>query len=280
MELITGSTGDGKTMQLMLRAFTHLDRGGVFGCNFHFKPGWAWRMAARSYDHKVEGKPLEEVARCFWQRAFLCGKTESIVQLANVGRRYVVGPVAKQFDKQVMLGLDEGQLYMGPDKYRDNMPWLQLFTQSRKLKLDCVILAHDVSYIDTKVRKLLKVISVSMNLAEHWRIPGTDIGWPRGDKWPWLPRPSFILKRYSPLVKKVHFRFAKYQPWITECYDTDELFDFDNLPSALESQGCLGENPFAVAAAAEAAKKRPSWPQPEREADGSYTLYARCLEGA
>lgn len=272
MELLTGLTGDGKTMYAMTRIYQHLDRGGVVGCNFHLKPGWAWRMAKRSYDHTVDGKPLDEVARSFFNRMFLCGKPDSIKQLAFIGGSLCIGPVAKQFDRRIFLVLDEGQLYLGPDKYRENMPWLQFVTQSRKLKVDPLILAHDPSFIDAKLRKMLKTISQSTNLHEHWRVPGTDICWPRGDWRPNIPRPTFIHKRWSPLAKKVHFKFVRYQQWVTELYDTDELFDFDNLPTVLESQGVLGGNPFSVA---DQPKEKPklSWPNQLLSVCGVRTRY-------
>jgi hypothetical protein len=256
MELLTGLTGDGKTLCATKRMFDHLDRGGVVGCNFHLKPGFAWRMAIRSYDYLEDKKPLSDVAESFFRRTFLCGKPESIKQLARIGADLSIGPVAKQFDRKILLVLDEGQLYMGPDKYRENMPWLQFVTQSRKYKVDPLILAHDVTFIDAKLRKMLKTISQSLNLHEHWRVPGTNISWPRPDA---LPKffPAFIRKRWSPLSKKVHFNLARFESWLTELYDTDELFDFDSLPAELEHHGILGPNPFAQV---EVKKEKLAWP--------------------
>lgn len=245
MELVIGGTGDGKTKNAVRRIFNHLDEGGTAACNFHFKPGWAWRMAVRSWDHKELGKPLETVARSFWNRLWLCGTPETIVQFAKLTPGLVEGPVAKRFDRHGLVVLDEGHFYISPENYRQNGPWLGVFNQQRKRKIHVMLITNDASFLDTKIRKLFKVITRSINLSEHWRIPGTDIGWPRPEVLPWLPRPTYLQRRFSPLTKgSGRSTFFRDQAWLNDLYDTDEIFDFDSLPTALEPQGLLGENPF------------------------------------
>ncbi len=171
MEAVSGGTGDGKTKNAVARIFAHLDEGGVAACNFYFKPGWAWRMAVRSYDHKELGKPLDVVARSFWNRLWLCGRPDTIVQFAKLVPGLVEGPVAKRFDRHGLIVLDEGHFYIRPENYRENGPWLGLFNQQRKRKIHVMLITNDASFLDAKVRKLFKVISRCINLSEHRLAP-------------------------------------------------------------------------------------------------------------
>jgi hypothetical protein len=270
-----GGTGDGKTLHAVMRIFEHLDRGGVAACNFHFKDGWAWRMAQRSYDHTVSGKPLAEVARSFWQRLFLCGSPETIEQFSKLIPKLVEGPVANQFDRKALVILDEGHFYIQPQNYRDNGPWLRIFNQQRKLKLHCILITNDPSFLDNKIRKLFKVIIRCINLHEHWRIPGTDICWPRPDWRPNIPRPSYIIRRWSTLNKgSSHANLRRHQPWLHDLYDTDEVFDYDSLPTTLDSQGLLGDNPFAHSKASGEVIRLVKQPfARQRDTHGCCTLY-------
>ncbi len=59
---------------------------------------------------------------------------------------------------------------------------------------------------------------------------------------------------------------------MNELYDTDEIFDFDSLPGALEPQGLLGANPFAAEDKVKLPRhKLTKWPH--RFKDGLCTYY-------
>jgi hypothetical protein len=249
VEILQGFTGGGKSFVCMLKMVDHLHRGGVVGTNIRFTDDFCLKVAGLSPDF-LDGKmSLEECVRSVYQRCFLLGNHSTIKDLALTGADLCVGRVALGREKKIFIVIDEAGLYMSPQTYRENMPWLQLMTQSRKLKLDVVLIAHDISFIDNKVRKLCSIQSRVINMSEEVKIPGIDVGWPRGDIYPRIPRPTFIYVRKSTLGGRNQFIFHRYRSEIAELYDTDEIFDYDSLPSSLEYQGVFPD--FSVPDAAD-----------------------------
>ncbi len=239
VEIKQGFVGGGKTYVSLIRMMEHLFSGGVVGCNFHLADDWCVRAAALHPDVKSGRMSQEECAISLYSRCFICGNPASLKELAITGRDLCIGRAEKRRENKVLIVLDEAGLYISPQTYRENMPWLQLMTQSRKLGLDVILIAHDLSFVDTKVRKLCSMQSRIINMSEEIRVPGFGWGWPRGDIYEGIPRPTFIHVVKSTLGGRNHMVFYRYKSTYAALYDTNEIFDYDSLPSVIEPQGAF-----------------------------------------
>ncbi|MCI5211372.1 MAG: hypothetical protein D3910_21895 [Candidatus Electrothrix sp. ATG2] len=233
VELIQGGTGDGKSHAAMLRVFNHLLEGGVVGLNFRLTEDWAYIFAS-VHPHVLDGSSsIAQVAESAYKRCFYIGEVSTLESLCKHYNDRCIGPVAKRFERRILVVLDEAQLYLNAREWRKNAPWVQLFTQHRKMGLDLILLAHHIRFIDAQARELIAMISRVMNLQESFRVPLLDIR---------FPHPFFIYITKPRLSERGgSWRLLRFSQAVGEMYDSHEIFAFDSLAGEIEAQGVFND---------------------------------------
>ncbi|WPD21605.1 MAG: zonular occludens toxin domain-containing protein [Candidatus Electrothrix scaldis] len=251
VELLWSYTGGGKSMYAMTRAQEHLFEGGIVGLNFHLEEDWAFIMAL-SHPDVIKGTlDYEDCVKSLLDRCFYIGQVHTCYELAEKYKDRCVGYAAKRFERKILIVIDEAGLYLNTRDYRKNFPWVEFFTQHRKLGLDIILIAHHIRFIDNQAQHLISYTTRVVNLHEELRIPGTRV------RWPWV---FFIYVSRPRTGGRSHISFSRFSWSIAELYDTFAVFAFDKLSGILETQGSFykstlkvyeknipkAESPFAV----------------------------------
>ncbi|MCI5133634.1 MAG: hypothetical protein D3920_00895 [Candidatus Electrothrix sp. AW2] len=236
VELLQGKTGDGKSFQAMVRVVEHLLEGGVVGLNFRLTEDWAY-LFATLHPHVIDGTAsIHQVAESVYKRCFFIGDVSSLESLCRHYNDRCIGPVAKRYERRILVVIDEAQLYMNAREWRKNRPWIEMFTQHRKMGLDLLLIAHHIRFIDAQARELIGTVSRSINFCENIRIPLLDIRFP----WPffiYVSKPHLSQGRGS-------WRFVRFNMTVAEMYDSHEIFAYDSLSSTVETQGVVNDQLF------------------------------------
>ena len=270
-EVIMGSTGDFKSMTAMTRAVEHLLAGGVVGLNFRLEPDWVSKLAPLDPDYIAGRRTLADASESLYQRCYYVGSPQTLYSLCHDYIGYCEGKVAKRRERRIFVCLDEAQLYMNSRKFRENFPWIELFTQHRKYRMEIVLIAHHIDMIDRQLHHLISHVTRSFGFHANIRVPGTAWGWPEPDWKYYRYVPAFMTVTRPRLGGRKHVRFFKFNPLIANLYDSFEVFGFDSLPSVVEYQGVLSlpdskYNPLGVSASSAApdpvAVPGGEWPEP------------------
>jgi hypothetical protein len=231
VELLQGHTGGGKSHSGMIRVREHLIEGGVVGLNFRLTEDWAYIMAL-THPCVLSGEmTLDYVAESLYKRCFYIGDPSTLEELVKQYNKRCIGKVADRVERRVFVVIDEAQLFLNAREWRKNAPWVQLFTQHRKMGLDLLLIAHHIKFVDSQARDLISYVSRVVNLQEDWRIPLLDIR---------FPFPFFIYTT-KPRVGggRGSWRLLRFNPAISEMYDSYEIFAHDALSGTVETQGVI-----------------------------------------
>jgi hypothetical protein len=236
IEIQQGTPGSGKSAVAVARAITHLRKGGVVAANFSLVDGWASQVVKRSVlSHLPFGWGEEYAfnkASDLHKRFF---RVDSLDAIRSINPRELATGLYKDdgtySEGNGLLILDEAQLIFNSRKWEKNLPWIEFFTQHRKLGWNIVLIAHHQDMIDSQIRPLCEYESRFRNLQKvHWPVIGA----------PLVPFPLFIvIKRYSGLgagASAVAGRDLFPLPlWAARLYDSLEVFAFrqDNEVSNL-----------------------------------------------
>ena len=251
VQLIQGYTGSGKSYLSMCLVADHLAEGGVVGLNFRLTDDWAYTLALHDKRVKRGDITLHQAAASLHRRCYYIGQPQTLEQLATPHYLELCeGWCARRRERKILIVLDEAQLYLNTRNWRENFPWLQLFTQHRKMGLDLILLAHHISWLDNMVVTLISFIARAVNLHEEIRLPGTPVR---------FPFPFFILISKPRLGGRPHFMFRPLRKKIASLYDSYEIFGFDTLSTVVEHQGIVTESRSALIS-------EYGWPLPEHAA--------------
>ncbi|MCI5157301.1 MAG: hypothetical protein D3906_02485, partial [Candidatus Electrothrix sp. AUS1_2] len=213
----------------MIRVVEHLTEGGVVGLNFRLTEDWAYILAMHHPLVADGSKTLQEVAESVYRRCFFIGDPHTLQDLVDDYNSRCIGKAADRLEHRILVVIDEAQLYLNAREWRKNAPWIQLFTQHRKMGLDLILIAHHIKFIDSQARELINYVSYVKNLQEDWRIPLLDIR---------FPFPLFIYTT-KPRVGggKGTWRFIRFNVPVSEMYNSHEIFAFDSLSGVIQDQG-------------------------------------------
>ena len=168
IELYCGTPGSGKSASMMVELVYHLLSGGVVATNFRLTEHWAedivkWRYKRARKDQEYCLKKAREL----WLRTFYVGTADSVKLLSKAMKRgdgkglekFCSPKMAKRREGMGRLFIDEAQLYFNSRTWRDNMGFIEFFTQHRKLRWDVVLVAHAEDMIDGQIRNLVEMVS-------------------------------------------------------------------------------------------------------------------------
>lgn len=234
IEIIQGTPGSGKSAVALSMGLAHLADGGALACNFDLVDDWAWLFAG--YNLRVRMGMADQLQRAIElrRRCFRIGTSKTIFDLSRQLKDCGLGPKWENArEGKGLLILDEAQLVFNSRDFQKNMPWIEFFTQHRKLGWNVLLIAHHIQMIDKQIRPLVELETRFRNL-KNVTFPATPI--------PLSPFNLFLGVRFyaghGPGSGLVHGRFLQFLDLrLARLYDTLRVFAFDDVQSDIEQQG-------------------------------------------
>jgi hypothetical protein len=234
IDLYCGVPGSGKSCTALYDGIMHLLDGGVLATNFRFVSDWAERLADRSFQIKIGRKTRKQFIDDVTSRCFFLGSTQSIYQLSAITPGLVRGKFTEQREGKALVILDECQFYFNSRNWGKNSDFLEIFTQHRKMKLDFILIAHNIEMIDKQIRFLVEYETFFRNFTRvKLPVPFLSIKL--------SPYPCFLgIRQYANMGAG---KAMKAKTWvqplnkkIADLYDSFEMFSFAAEPPPLEHQ--------------------------------------------
>lgn len=242
IEIQQGTPGSGKSAAAVARAILHLRKGGVVAANFSLVDGWADSIAGKyalsylpfGWGDQYKYKKSSDLHGRFF-------RVDSLDAIRQVEPRKLATGLHKDkggySEGAGLLILDEAQLVFNSRRWQDNLPWIEFFTQHRKLGWNVILIAHTQEMIDSQIRPLAEYESRFRNL-QKVKIPILGI--------PFSPIPLFlVIRRYAGLgagASVIADRDLYPLPlWAARLYDSLEVFGFRNTdltPDQLKPRLC------------------------------------------
>lgn len=226
ISIFQGTLGSGKSASMVVDCIEHLLSGGVCAANFKLVDDWALKLADQSLWVRLGFRDRYKMAQDLYERFMLVGSVESLWKASEILIPRAKGKCAQQFEGRGRLYLDECQNYFNSREWQKNKGFIHFFSQSRKLKWDVILIAHNVNMIDKQIRPFIE-FEVRFRNLQKVRVP--VLGWPLS------PIPAFLaISRYSGIsagaglvhTRRVYPLLKRY----ASLYDSAMIFDLENLP--------------------------------------------------
>lgn len=227
ISIFQGSLGSGKSASMVVDCIEHLLSGGVCAANFKLVDNWALKLADQSIWVRLGLRDRYKYAQDLYDRFMVVGSVESLWKASEVLIPRAKGKISQQFEGLGRLYLDECQNYFNSREWQKNKGFIHFFSQSRKLKWDVILIAHNVNMIDKQIRPFIE-FEVRFRNLQKVRVP--VIGCPLS------PIPAFLaISRYAGIsagsglihTRKVYPLLKHY----ASLYDSALVFDLENLSS-------------------------------------------------
>lgn len=289
IEIQQGTPGSGKSAVAVARAMMHLKKGGVVAANFSLVDGWAETVASKMLISRLPfglGDEYRHKKACSLHGRYF--RVDSLDAIRSINPRELAVDLYEDkggySEGAGLLILDEAQLVFNSRKWQDNLPWIEFFTQHRKLGWNVVLIAHTQEMIDSQIRPLAEYESRFRNLQ---KIKFPILGLPLS------PFPMFlVIKRYAGLgagASVVADRDVFPLPlWAAKLYDSLEVFSFRNDADVLSKLPRLcGPAPAPLPVKSQVLTTRPRlsalhpsclWSRFAESADKSDALPSRFLK--
>lgn len=165
IEVQQGSPGSGKSAVAVARALLHLRKGGVVAANFSLIDGWSDVLARRNLFARFNSSHRFRLSESYYRRFY---RVDSVSAIRSIDPRkesvWRYADNGKYTEDRGLLILDEAQLCFNSRKWDKNMPWIEFFTQHRKLGWRVILIAHSIEMIDSQIRPLAEYESRFRNL--------------------------------------------------------------------------------------------------------------------
>lgn len=234
IDLYCGVPGSGKSCTALYDGIMHLLEGGVLATNFRLIPDWAERLADRSLQIRIGRKTRQQFIEDVISRCFFLGSVQSIYQLSEITPDLARGKFKNQKEGKALVILDECQFYFNSRNWSKNSDFLEIFTQHRKMKLDFILIAHNIEMIDKQIRFLIEYETFFRNFTRvKLPIPFLSVRL--------SPYPCFLaIRQYANMGAG---KAMKAKTWVqplnkrlADLYDSFEIFSFAADPPPLEPQ--------------------------------------------
>lgn len=242
IEIFEGTPGSGKSFCAIEDMMFHIIAGGVVASNFLLSPDWAMRLSRSSTLFVKDPKKLIQKARKYWNRAFYVGSSETVMKLSGLLRgensiadRFCSEKMSKKREGVGRLYIDEAQLYFNSRNWKDNMGFIEFFTQHRKLKWDVVLIAHSIDMIDKQIKPLIEYQRSFRNLRKV-KVLGFPI----------TPWPIFMqVQKYAGVgagkgMKSQPMSLTILKQEYADMYDSFDVFGFNGLNERIRRQPAKG----------------------------------------
>lgn len=154
--IFQGTLGSGKSASMVVNLVDHLLSGGVAAANFRLIPGWAEKLAKMKLLCRLGLKDWRPIADDLESRFTVVNTLEEVWAASNELIPKATGKVAQQYEGHGRLYLDECQLIFNSREWASNKDWIHFFSQSRKLKWDVILVAHNINMIDKQIRPFIE----------------------------------------------------------------------------------------------------------------------------
>jgi zona occludens toxin len=227
---VQGTPGSGKSAIMVADMADFLLSGGVVAMNFSLSEQWLDLICAASFKYRSGAVDREAFRRSIYDRCFKIGTHETIMELGPKLRGLYRGK--KMREGVGRLYLDEGQLIFNSRNFRENMGFIEFFTQHRKIGWDVYIITHTLDMIDKQIRGLVELESRLRNLQKVKLLGLIPLAW----------KPTFVtITRYAGIsagAGEIYSRRVYFlDPQFKDLYDTCEVFAFNKARTSVDHQG-------------------------------------------
>lgn len=233
IQIIQGTPGSGKSAVCTVDMLEFLMSGGVVACNYKLVPGWHYKLADLNPKVRWGLKDRDETAQKYWDRSFRIGTHETVFELSERLRTICPpGKDGRMKEGSARLYIDEAQLLFNTRTWRNNMKFIEFFTQHRKLGWDVYLVAHSSGMIDSQIRDLIEYETRLRNLNKV-KVFGM---------FPLYPWPAFLaIARYAGIAagagEIAWRRLYRLRKEFASLYDSMEVFAFDAAQEHVTNQG-------------------------------------------
>lgn len=217
-----GVLGSGKSACATAMGLRHILRGGVVAANYSLKPEWSFQVAKRSPQSWFSDRRRLELTKSLHDRWRV---VDSIAAIKSVDLKGLCTGRLRYQPKRYQEGLgllilDEAGMIFNSREWRGNMPWIEFFSQSRKLMWDVLIIAHDIEMLDKQIRDFIEFKTHFRNL-QRINIPLIGL--------PLVPFPLFLSVTKWCGTQIVNGRQLNPLPlWAAQLYDSRLVFSADD----------------------------------------------------
>lgn len=230
--IIQGALGSGKSAVGLVRGLRHLQFGGLFVCNYNLVDGWHYKLADMDLRVRLGFRDRDKLAHSYHDRCFKAGKASGLYELAEKIPELVTGYMKTQREGHALLVIDEAQLYFNSRDWQKNKDFIQFFSQSRKLKYDIVLIAHDIEMIDKQIRAFLAYEERFRNMKDL-KMPLLPFRFPVNG----FLEVQYYAGRGAGKGARHSWKVNFFDKKMYQLYDTFELFAFDELQEGYVKQG-------------------------------------------
>lgn len=217
-----GVLGSGKSACATAIGLHHIRRGGVVAANYSLKPDWSYQIAKRSPQAWFSSRRRADITMALHERWRV---VDSIAAIKSVDLKGLCTGRLKYQPKRYQEGLgllilDEAGMIFNSRDWRGNMPWIEFFSQSRKMMWDVLLIAHDIEMLDKQIRDFIEYRTIFRNL-QHVRVPVLGV--------PLCPFPLFLsITKWSGTQIVIERKLNPLPLWAAELYDSRLVFSPDD----------------------------------------------------
>lgn len=245
IQLLVGTPGSGKSAVAVDMGLQHVIDGGVVVSNFSLIDDWFDVAAGRHICSRLSSSFRRRRAAMFRDRWWTFRNVDDLWRFCDIYPKYLSKRMRRQFEGRVLLIIDEAQLIFNSRNWQRNMPWIEFFSQHRKLGYDVILIAHDDQMIDTQCRSFVELIAHLRNL-RHIRLPIPFVKIPLN--WLFLTNNAIHVRwRYygSSVLGGETFKnqLSRLTMWKLQLYDSLRLFRLGDSDSDADGLQRFGNDP-------------------------------------
>jgi len=176
IEIFQGTLGSGKSASMVHDMINHLQSGGVVACNFSLVDDWAERLCNMSIWSNFRSLERNQaIIDSYRRRLRIVQTVDQIWDASDTLIPLAEGLWKEKREGRGRLYLDECQLVFNSRDWNkknsdggpsDNSRWIHFFSQSRKLRWDIILIAHNVNMIDKQIRPFIEFETRFRNMSK------------------------------------------------------------------------------------------------------------------
>lgn len=168
--LLTGTPGSGKSAAAVDMGLEHVCNGGVVVSNFELTNDWFDKLARFHWSTWFSADRRRRRGSMLRDRWWSYRTLDDLWHIPDQFCCYLSSGMRKQFEGRYLLIIDEAQLIFNARSWQRNFPWIEFFSQHRKLGYDVILIAHDDQMIDSQVRSFIE-LRIQLRNMRHIFLP-------------------------------------------------------------------------------------------------------------
>lgn len=168
--LLTGTPGSGKSAAAVDMGLEHVCNGGVVLSNFELTSDWYDQLARWHCSTWFSLSSRRRRGSMLRDRWWSWRSLDELWDVPDQFGQYLSAGMRRQFEGRYLLIIDEAQLIFNSRSWQRNFPWIEFFSQHRKLGYDVILIAHDDQMIDSQIRAFIE-IRIQLRNMRHIYLP-------------------------------------------------------------------------------------------------------------